>query len=241
MRGFLIDEVWTRYNELGSSNKELVRNQLGVEFEELFLSKETRSYADIPLENLAGWASVLGGYVPANAENRIEIKELPNLLQLPEQYAKVIDDFRAARDEKYPNWFAVQQGYFASGPSRSQDRKDYLAQWPELQDYWDWRDGELEGSEFLAAYYRRYDLENRDTGSLGSLGVAQIVTNPILMRQLTAARYGGQSLTSGALEELRRIYEIMGAPGDFNTWVDGLDPMSMGAPQQTGYGGQATP
>ena len=44
------------------------------------------------------------------------------------------------------------------------------------------------------------------------------------MRQLMADRYGGQSLTTGALAELRRIYELMQSPGgNFAKWVDGLD------------------
>jgi hypothetical protein len=243
MRFFLVDEVWTKYGELGSANKELARNQLGQGFYDMFLNKETRSYADIPLEHLASWAHLLGGYVPKNAENRIEYKELaPPLNQLPPEYAKIIDTFRDTRNTKYPNWFAVQQGYFASGPAKSQDRKDYLEQWPMLEDYWDWRDGQLKGNEFLSAYYERYDLEG-DKGSLGSLGVAEILTNPILMRQLMADRYGGQSLTTGALEELRRIYQLIQSPGgDFKEWVDGLE-FEQGLEQQgqPGVGGLGLP
>ena len=244
-RSFLIDEVWVNYNQLGSANKELARNQLGQDFQELFLSKETRSYGDVPVETLAAWAHVIGGYVPENAPNRIEYKELlPPLLQLPPEAAGVIDTFRTERNERFPNWFAVQQGYFTSGPSRSAAREEYLGQWPELQDYWDWRDDQLDGNDFLRAYYERYDLEG-DQGSLGSLGVPDIVTNPILMRQLLASEFGGQPLTSGALEELRRIYDMMGSGTgqSFLEWVDGLDVegMSQQAPAPGGGGYQALP
>ncbi|KKN17788.1 hypothetical protein LCGC14_0962280, partial [marine sediment metagenome] len=244
MRFFLVDEVWVRYRELGSANKELARNQLGQDFYDLFLNKETRSYADIPLEHLASWAHLLGGYVPENAENRIEYKELaPPLNQLPPEYADIIDTFREQRNVKFPNWFAVQNRYFAAGPAKSQARKDYLAEWPELEAYWDWREDQLEGNEFLKSYYRRYDLENYEAGSLGSLGVAEILTNPILVRQLMADRYGGQSLTTGALAELRRIYELLQSPGgDFKEWIDGLE-FEQGIEQQgqPGAGGLGLP
>ncbi len=242
MRFFLVDEVWVRYRALGSANKELARNQLGQDFFDLFLNKETRSYGDIPVEYLASWAHLLGGFVPENKDNRIEYKELaPPLEQLPPQFADIIDTFRDTRNTKFPNWFAVQQRYFASGPKKSQARKDYLAEVPMLENYWDWRDDQLEGNEFLKAYYRRYDLETRDAGSLGSLSVPEILTNPILMRQLMSDRYGGQSLTSGALAELRRIYELLQSPGgDFKEWVDGLE-FEQGIEQPAGVGGLGTP
>ena len=230
MRFFLVDEFWVKYRELGSANKELVRKQLGQGFNDLFLNKETRNYADIPLETLAAWVNLVGGYVPKNAENRIEVKEQEPLLQLPPQFAKVIDDFRATRKQKFPNWFAVQQGYFAAGPRKSDERKAYLKKWPELEEYWDWKDDQFESSEFLNAYQERYDLESSDKGRLGSLGIADIVTNPILVRQLMAERYGGQALTTGALEELRRIYDILQQPGgNFKEWIGDLDFEEQGA------------
>jgi hypothetical protein len=61
------------------------------------------------------------------------------------------------------------------------------------------------------------------------------------MRQLMADRYGGQSLTTGALEELRRIYELLQSPGgDFKEWIDGLE-FEQGIEQPAGAGSLGLP
>lgn len=236
-RAFLVDEIWMKYRELGSANKELVRLQLGEQFQQMFLDRETRTYENIPVEALAAWAHAIGGYVPDNATNRVEYKDLaPDIGLLPPQYAKIVDTFRDTRNKKFPNWFAVQQGYFFSGPSGSAERKAYLAQWPELEEYWDWRDDQLDGNAFLKGYYNRYDLENRDAGSLGSLSIPEILSNPILMRQLGVYQTTGQPLTSGAQEELRRIFQLLQSPGgDFQEWVEQLNLQPQSANTQIGY------
>ena len=224
LRYFLVDEIWTGYMGMGSANKELARLQMGEQFQQAFLDKETRSYADIDMNTLAMWTQQLKGYVPKDSENRIEVPEQAQpLAMLPPELAGPVDTFRETRNTEHPNWFAVQSAYYDQTDQAG--RRRVKAQFPELEEYWDWRRQYLTDHPDVAAYSRQYDLENEAAGgSLGTLSVPEILTNPILMRQLQADRQAGQPLTSGAWAELGRIWRSMGKPGEsLEEWVERLN------------------
>jgi len=226
LRYFLVDEIWTRYMSLGSSNKEMARLQLGEDFMYSFLSTETRSYEDLSINILAFWARRLGGYLPESPDNRIEIpeqiRETPGVELLDPTLSLAVDTYREIRNEDYPNWFAMQQGYYELPPGGQ--RRNYLVRFPRLKKYWDWRRGYLRDHPNVKAYGQRYDLESGEGESLGTLSVPEILTNAALMRQILGNRMTGEPLSSGALSELYRIWDGLNRPfDDVEIWIKRLD------------------
>jgi hypothetical protein len=224
LRWFLVDEIWTKYNELGSSNKELVRMQLGEDFQQMFLDKppegESRNYESIPFELLAFWAQAIGAQLPPLPErnNGYEMPKIEPVAPeqqvslLPPEVANEIDTFRAERNSQFPNWFAIQQRYFDQ--PKGDARKAYLAANPELKHYWDWKKQYYAQHPTVDTYYQRYNLSDEEGQEVANWSVPEILSNPVLMRQILAQQTIGEPLSSGALEELRRIWESMGKPGN---------------------------
>ncbi len=209
---------------LGSSNKEMVRLQLGEDFMYSFLSSETRSYEDIPINVLAYWAKSMGAVLPETPENRIEIPEETQTVELLDPTISLaVDTYRELRNKKHPNWFAVQQGYYEL--PQGTKRRNYLVQFPELKKYWDWRKKYFKDHPDVAAYNKRYDLETSQGEGMGlSLSVPEILTNSALMRQILGNRMTGEALSSGALAELYRIWDGLDRPfDDINEWIENLE------------------
>lgn len=224
LRRLLIDDVWLRYRALGSANKEQARLQLGQTFQDGFLSRETRSYDSIPTEMLATWVRILGGMAPEGAATRMYETPLPENVEairvLNPELAQAVDDFRAERTRLHPNWFALQQEYFRL-PSGEQ-RRQFVARFPELEAYWDWRRDYLRRDERVRLYSERFDIETSRSERVGSLSMAQVLADPVLSQQLLGMHVVGQPLTNGAVEELYRIWQQTGEGQDFNEWVRAL-------------------
>jgi hypothetical protein len=66
MQSFLVDQLWSKYNDLTSLHKSEVREQLGPLFDRAFLSKDTRDYAAITPETMGMWLTLLGGDPPGS-------------------------------------------------------------------------------------------------------------------------------------------------------------------------------
>jgi hypothetical protein len=219
LRSFLIDQIWTDYRELGSGNKELVSQQLGSDFQDAFLDKETRNYDAIPLPVLAQWARALGGQAPESPQVPLSRVQLPppDLNKLTPAQDEEITTYRETRDAKFPNWYALGQRYYALPPGAQRQR--FNATFPEYADYRAWNNRYKKEHPTVKWFGTHYDLE-ADGNVLGSIGMAEIISNPILGRQLFGYREGGQQLTTGALEELMRIWDENGKPGQsFQDWL----------------------
>jgi len=59
--GTLIDQLWNMYHDMPDINKWELRDQLGPLFEKAFLSRETRNYEAIPMDEMQYWVKVMGG------------------------------------------------------------------------------------------------------------------------------------------------------------------------------------
>jgi len=131
---------------------------------------------------------------------------------LPPEIAGEVDAYRAWRNERFPNWYALQQEYFSKDPAA---RRAFLRtpDGKRLKQYWDERRAYLKEHPDVAAYYQRFALTGPDGEEIASFRVPEIITNPILMSQVVAHQVAGQPLTAGALAELRRIWLSLGEPG----------------------------
>jgi hypothetical protein len=148
MQTFLVDNVWSAYNQLPDYNQQEARDQFGPMFQTYFLDRETRDYSAIPPEILAGWSRALGEDVP----NLAGLTPNPTVLQLtPPEIANRIQQFYDIRRQTFdwPAVRALQTEYFAL----AQDQRDhFVAAHQDLQRYWDWRRDFLYRNPDMIAY-----------------------------------------------------------------------------------------
>ena len=212
LQSFLVGEIWDKYFELDRYQRSQAATQLGDLFETSFLDPETRDTNGVDTQTLAVWARLLNGMVP-QTEKTAPIKDIPQnqfpQLELsPEYISSQVSTYRDIRDEKYPNWYTLQQGYYNLPQS---ERRSYALKNPELTSYWDWN--------------RQYKAQHPDVAAeIERNQVAQINFedwNPLIMQQLIAYGLYRKPLTPGAMAELRRVWEQAGRPNNqLGAWLD---------------------
>jgi hypothetical protein len=152
MRSFLVDELWSQYRSLPSLTKSEVREQLGNQFQQLFLDSNTRSYESISTDQMQIWLKLMGGE-PVGTLNSTP---LPLDLTSPD-IAYRAQAFYDMRKQAYGNYYELQNEYFAL--KEGAPRKAFLKQHPELIDYWDWRNDWLYRNPDIAPYLTDKPLE----------------------------------------------------------------------------------
>jgi len=133
MQRFTVDLLWDAYNNLSSVDKRIAREALGEEFQTKFLDKDTRNTDSIPVEKLSGWLKMLGGQpIGSLGEDAVPIE------LAPPEIANLTQAFYDRRSLDFPDWFQLQQDYFALPEGEKRD--EFLQENPALKDYWAWRD-----------------------------------------------------------------------------------------------------
>jgi diguanylate cyclase (GGDEF)-like protein len=144
------------------------------------------------------------------------------LAALPADQQQLVYQFRALRDEQFPNLDQEQDEYFAL--TDKGQKRYYRETHPDLAKYWDFR------SQYAAAYptVASYIVgEDKVSAALDpQYQVNQAVIQQFsteLTRQWMGQQYAGESLSSGARSELKRLWAEAGQPtGNFNRWLDTL-------------------
>jgi hypothetical protein len=149
-----------------------------------------------------------------------EEDDSPNIPPEVRQYWEV-------RDRMFPNIQAIQSLYFAEGV----DKRAVLEKYPQLKEYWGWKDKYEQYNPVVAAYNQQKKMEYE----LGIAEPERLVTpaeeDPYSIMDLDSAAvsqlygfiYSGQSLTQGALMELHRVWENNGRPdGSFDKYLETL-------------------
>lgn len=247
MRQFLISSIWEKWGELDNKNKPLVIEQLGKSFETYFMEKDTRNYETIDVETLAYWSKLLGGYVP-DTETTKAIKDLPlykqKELQLynPEVLAQV-EDFYQKRSELHPNYRFLQTTYFQLPEDPKSIRKGFIKQYPELKEYWEWKDDYYKKYPLVKQYQdesgKRYqesqgiytDMKLPDTDPQEQMKTTleEISNNePALLMQLMFSVYSGNDVEGGAKTMLNYLWIANGSPGTYEEWERNMMYMIMG-------------
>jgi hypothetical protein len=237
LRQFLVSEIWERWGMLENKNKPLVVEQLGEGFEQMFLDKNTRDYTAIDHETLAYWARLLGGYVPQTeataGQTNVPLHQQQNLkLYRPEVIAQV-EEFQAMREQMFPNYKFLQTTYFDLPENPKKVRKDFLEQYPELKQYWNWKDEFYKQFPLVKAYQDDQSKRMNDGSEIFTTSFNQQMpspeqmtvemigeTQPALMMQLMFTLYAGQDISGGARTMLRSMWEAQGQPaGNFDAWL----------------------
>ena len=224
MRSYLIDEIWTRYRTFGRTDKQMVVQQLGRAFEQLFLDKETRNYDGVDTQTLAMWAQALGMWTPKTKDTEYALPtgmSAPEVKLLPPELSSAVDAFKNARDEQFPFWYALQTRYYQQPPGAV--RRAFLVKFPQLKAYWAWKDKQYAQHPEVKTFIQGLEVSAGDQ-QVGILSMPEVLSNDLLMRQLFGATYAGRPLSSGALSELMRLWEAAGQPmGTLQAWLNTAD------------------
>lgn len=211
MRSFLVGQIWDRYMALGETDRKYARAQMGELFQRAFLDKNTRSYESIDVQTLTFWARALGGEPPATEETQPAIQQADlqgGIASFPPEVSAVMDEYYRTRNEKFPGWYAVQQGFYSLPQS---ERTAYLLRFPELRRYWDWKSDYQEKHPGLDNWFNGDVYKRMDTSAWP----------PALLELVQYYALSGERLPKGALALLEQMWVAQGRPyGSVKAWLD---------------------
>ena len=127
---FLVDQVWRKYTSLAGPNKKKVREALGQEFIDSFLDENTRNTDTVSDKTLIKWVQQIGGMVPSSLKDEnIQKVDYYNAV-----IANAAENYQKERNARFPNWYELQQQYYALPRVTDEQKKAYLGSHPELSD-----------------------------------------------------------------------------------------------------------
>ncbi len=213
MQKFMIDQMWQKYNELPTINKEEVREQLGEDFQQTFLNKETRSYDDIPTEVMAVWLKMmnvdpLGGLT---ADQRLLVSLYGKVKMTDPEMAWRVETFYDQRNGQFDNWRELQEEYYNLPKNK---RKQFVKQNPELRQYFDWRSSFMRDNPDLVPYItdneKAIEKAKNQTRTQQAVPTAQELQVQIPDSLQNIIRLSDGKLPASAERELERIAEQNG-------------------------------
>lgn len=135
-----------------------------------------------------------------------------------------IDAYYAERDNLFPNITNIQNYYYDTGKQKS-----VIQQFPQLKEYWDWnRKYKADHPELQSQLDEMYPKGLYGSGN-DVIELSQQILTPeqleqfdaSLIRQLFALYFENKPITSGANNELYRLWEAQGRPGgNFDYYVE---------------------
>jgi hypothetical protein len=215
LRRFLVGDLWDRYNSMSDLNRQEVVPQLGNQFEQAFLNRETRNTDAIPLETLAVWLRQMGGEFPGTlGAGAVPLETAPPAIA---GRAQVFYDLREA---VFPDRREMEETYWNLNEGAA--RRTYVNAHPRLQEYWNWRNDWLLRNPAVAEYLTddppTYPSERalREAQANQPNFTAQewrgILGTPLW--NLALDRMQGEPLPSAAEARLRELADGLGIPYD---------------------------
>jgi hypothetical protein len=99
LKNMLSDEIWKVYNAKGKLDRRLMNDDLGDEFKEKFLDKDTRDVANVTLDQLGEWVVKVRGYVPQ--QEMLKPGEFPEVRYgTPDQSARY-ENIQTTKDQLF--------------------------------------------------------------------------------------------------------------------------------------------
>lgn len=200
LKAFMVDNIWARWNDLPKVNQDEMREQLGENFAQNFLDKETRNLDALSPTQLQVYLKLMGGKpvgtLTADQEVLLELNQIT--LTDPETAWRV-QSFYEMRNELHKNWFKLQSDYYKL-PENGNARQKFLMQNPELKEYWDARRDWMSTNPDLARFLtddekqlKKFERMQRTAESVPNAEeIRASLSQPT--QELIAEWAGGQSL-----------------------------------------------
>lgn len=174
-----------------------------------------------PVDEYNKWKNA---YLAENPEIIPEvIGESNTLYGLPNDIQATVYQYRALRDQVFPDIFDVQDEYFNSGMT-SRQKRSFLLKHQELVKYWEFRRSYASenpkaspyilGDESLSGYI------SKDEDSSTKVLLDASMFNPLLLSSLTGYFHGGDDLGPGSVATLQSMWSKLGEPyNNFEAWL----------------------
>ena len=193
----LYQNINTTYYAQPYAQQQEIKNQLGPEFERALITKETRNYKAVPFEKLAEWNAALGGTNPSVGS--IDVHGVQQVMQLSNKVIDAVAEHDELKNQLYPGIGVIQDKYYELPKDQ---RKAFIAQFPRLQEYWDWnREYKNEHPEYVQWEEGRSDYYNEKT-----LYNSYADMTEYTQKQLDYAKATGKDLSDAAQYELQKLY-----------------------------------
>ena len=208
LRSFLIGQIWDGYMSLGETDRKMASAELGDDFRQAFLNKETRSYDVLDVNTLSQWAQLLNKRVPKVEQTMPAIENpLPPIDYFSPEVSAITDKFYEQRRTLYPDYYEVEQGYYDLPKS---ERRAYLLAHPELKEYWTWKDGWYDRYPELVPVFKGEVFKTVDFSGW----------NPMLIEYVASYAYAGEDIPAGAYKALEQQWIREGRPrGSVDDWL----------------------
>ena len=146
---------------------------------------------------------------------------------------ELVDGYRAEKERLFPNSQWLNAEYFAIPSDNYNARRAFLAQYPELEQYWNWRNEVEAQSPQLKYYNAQMDAQfmeenafpvapadmapNKIAEALEALGLNQYVSQDLLDYYVR-----GKPIPYGTLSYMKMLWEEAGKPDTLMEWIDNL-------------------
>ena len=180
-----------------------IREELGPEFNNALINKETRNWKAVPIEKLAEWNGRLGNINPFVGS--IDVQGVERVMQLSDPVINAVAEHDQIKEQRWPGISVVQDLYYSLPKDQ---RKAFLQQFPKLSEYWDWnRQYKEDHPEYVQWSNDRTDYFNEELcyNSFGDM-------SEYTLRQLEHARKTGADMSEPSLYELQRLYQKYADP-----------------------------
>ena len=193
----LYQQINAKYYDQPYAQQVEIQEELGPEFAYALLNKDTRNYKAVPIETLAKWNAALGGKNPNVGS--IDVQGVERVMQLSEPVIDAVEEHDRIKNEQYPGISIIQNGYYALPKDQ---RKNYLATFPQLEDYWEWnREYKNDHPE-----YDRWNEERSDYYNEATCYNSYADMSERTQQQLDLNKATGKQLSSAAEWELQQLY-----------------------------------
>ena len=153
LHDILVDNMSSRYYALPESQKLAVQQALGDRFDYFFLDPDTRATDNLTNEELIQWTRAMEGKTPQFNEETALAQPMQQTAQV-KWYASSIEGqyerYKYTLKVDYPGIDEIEKGYY-NLTDKSQ-KEAYLAKYPQLQRYWDYRDSIRRTNPALATF-----------------------------------------------------------------------------------------
>lgn len=221
LKQFMISGIWEKYLSMPDANKQMVREQLGSNFINYFINKNTRNYEMIDINTFATWAKQMNVYVPVTDETKVERMVEP--LQLYNtNVTAAAQAFIDIRKQTFPDYWWQQKVYWDLPEDK---RQEFVNDFPIYENYLNWKEQYLKDNPIVGEWLDDRSARYLDSDLLEQTSILQdeealTQFDGELVSALMQYVYVGVPLSDGAKAELNRIWTQMGKPGnDFGLWL----------------------
>lgn len=201
LKNFMVDSIWAKWNDLPKVNQDELKEQLGDNFANNFVNKETRNYDSLSPTQLSVYLKLMGGKPVGTLSADQEVMLELNQIKLTDPAtAWRVQTFYDMRKEDHKDWYTLQNKYYST---EEKDRAKFLIQNPELRSYWDDRKSWMNANPDLVRFLtddqkqiKQYENKQRQLDSQFSAPTANEIRSQLSQptQELIADWSNGQSL-----------------------------------------------